>query len=59
MIRSADSVAKEGADIVHIKCRKAIGGVTYGSAMPAFADQLTGEEVAAVLTHERTSWASG
>src|SRR5262245_63473123 len=35
---------------------KAIGGVTYGSAMPAFADQLTDEEVAAVLTHERTSW---
>jgi mono/diheme cytochrome c family protein len=35
---------------------KAIGGVTYGSAMPAFADQLTDEELAAVLTHERTSW---
>jgi hypothetical protein len=35
---------------------KAIGGVTYGSAMPAFADQLTDEEVAAVLSYERTSW---
>jgi mono/diheme cytochrome c family protein len=30
--------------------------VTYGSAVPAFADQLTDEEMAAVLTHERTSW---
>src|SRR5262245_45012031 len=35
---------------------KTIGGVTYAAAMPAFADQLTDDEVAAVLTHERTSW---
>jgi mono/diheme cytochrome c family protein len=35
---------------------KSIGGVTYGSAMPAFADQLTNEEVAAVLSYERASW---
>ena len=35
---------------------KTIGGVTYGSPMPAFADQLSDEEVAAVLSHERTSW---
>src|SRR2546422_4699546 len=35
---------------------KTIGGVTYASAMPAFADQLTNDEVAAVLSHERTSW---
>jgi len=35
---------------------KAIGGVTYPSPMPAFADQLTDEEVAAVLSYERTSW---
>jgi mono/diheme cytochrome c family protein len=35
---------------------KAIDGVAYAAAMPAFADQLTDEEVAAVLSHERTSW---
>jgi mono/diheme cytochrome c family protein len=35
---------------------KTIDGVAYASAMPAFADQLTDEEVAAVLSHERTSW---
>jgi len=35
---------------------KTIGGVTYGSPMPAFADQLSDEEVSAVLSHERTSW---
>jgi mono/diheme cytochrome c family protein len=35
---------------------KTIGGVSYASPMPPFADQLTDEEVAAVLNHERTSW---
>src|SRR6266403_1884495 len=35
---------------------KAIGGVAYAATMPAFADQLSDEEVAAVLSHERTSW---
>jgi len=35
---------------------KTIGGVTYASPMPAFADQLSDEEVSAVLSHERTSW---
>ncbi len=35
---------------------KTIDGVAYASAMPAFADQLSDEEVAAVLSHERTNW---
>ena len=35
---------------------KTIDGVAYATPMPAFADQLTDEEVAAVLNHERTSW---
>lgn len=35
---------------------KTIGGVAYTATMPAFADQLTNDEVAAVLSHERTSW---
>ena len=35
---------------------KTIGGVAYGSAMPAFADQLTDDEIAAVLSYERNSW---
>src|SRR5262249_58521572 len=42
--------------VLHGLSGKAIGGVTYGSAMPAFADQLSDEEVAAVLSHERASW---
>ena len=35
---------------------KTIGGVAYAAAMPAFADQLSNDEVAAVLSFERTSW---
>jgi len=42
--------------VLHGLSGKAIGGVTYGSAMPAFADQLSDEEVAAVLSYERTAW---
>ncbi len=33
-----------------------IAGVTYASPMPAFAGQLTDEQIAAVVNHERASW---
>jgi mono/diheme cytochrome c family protein len=33
-----------------------ITGVEYKAQMPAWADQLSDEEVAAVINHERTSW---
>lgn len=33
-----------------------IDGVTYAAPMPGWKDQLTDEEVAAVVNHERTSW---
>jgi len=42
--------------VLHGLSGKPIGGVTYGAAMPPFADQLSDEEVAAVLSYERTSW---
>ncbi len=35
---------------------KDIEGVTYGSPMPPFAEQLSNDEIAAVVNHERTSW---
>ena len=35
---------------------KEIGGTKYAAPMPAFADQLKDEEIAAVASHERTSW---
>jgi mono/diheme cytochrome c family protein len=33
-----------------------IDGVEYPTPMPAWAEQLSNEEVAAVVNHERTSW---
>lgn len=35
---------------------KSIDGVSYSTPMPAWADQLSDREVAAVVNHERTSW---
>jgi len=35
---------------------RAIGGVEYASPMPPFASMLNDEEIAAVVSHERTSW---
>jgi cytochrome c oxidase cbb3-type subunit 2 len=34
----------------------AIGGVAYAVTMPSWAGQLSDQEVAAVINHERTSW---
>jgi cytochrome c oxidase cbb3-type subunit 2 len=33
-----------------------IGGVTYASEMPGWAQQLSDDDIAAVINHERTSW---
>lgn len=35
---------------------KKINGIQYSTPMPAWKDQLTDEEVAAVINYERTSW---
>ncbi len=35
---------------------KSIGGTAYQAEMPAWAAQLSDEETAAVINHERTSW---
>jgi mono/diheme cytochrome c family protein len=54
--------AKDSAEHIRIVLRgrqgKAIGGVAYPSPMPAFADQLTDDEIVAVINHERTSWSN-
>jgi mono/diheme cytochrome c family protein len=42
--------------VLHGLSGKPIGGTTYAAAMPGFADQLSDEEVAAVLSYERSSW---
>ncbi|MBM3260229.1 MAG: cytochrome c [Candidatus Sericytochromatia bacterium] len=33
-----------------------VKGVTYNGQMMAFADRLTDDQIAAIITHERTSW---
>jgi mono/diheme cytochrome c family protein len=33
-----------------------IDGVDYAAAMPPFSEQLSDEEVAAIINHERTNW---
>jgi mono/diheme cytochrome c family protein len=35
---------------------ESIEGVDYAAAMPPFSRQLSNEEVAAIINHERTSW---
>jgi len=35
---------------------KVIEGVAYASPMPAFGGQLSDEQIAAVINHQRTSW---
>ena len=35
---------------------KVISGVAYASPMPAFGGQLSDEQIAAVINHQRTSW---
>ena len=35
---------------------RTIDGKTYPSEMPGFGDQLSDEQIAAIVTHERSSW---
>jgi mono/diheme cytochrome c family protein len=57
-----DPVVNDRNPIPHIRTvlfglqGKTINGIMYTGAMPAWADQLSDEEVAAVINHERTSW---
>ncbi len=52
--------ATDPAEHIHVvlfgKKGGTIKGATYSAQMPAWADQLSDEEVAAVVNHERTSW---
>lgn len=36
--------------------QESIDGVAYPAAMPAWGDQLTDEQIAGVVNHERTNW---
>ena len=58
----SDDVVKANDATEHIKIillglqGKVINGVKYTTPMPAWADQLSDEEVAVVVNHERSSW---
>jgi mono/diheme cytochrome c family protein len=42
--------------VLHGLSGKVINGVHYSAQMPAFASQLSDDQIAAVIDHERTSW---
>jgi cytochrome c oxidase subunit 2 len=42
--------------VLHGTHGRTIGGTTYAAQMPGWGNQLSDEEVAAVINHERTSW---
>lgn len=58
--RSATVIAVDPTEhartVIHGLTGKEIEGVTYGSPMPPFAAQLSNDEIAAVVKHERASW---
>ncbi|TAM85899.1 MAG: c-type cytochrome [Candidimonas sp.] len=42
--------------VLHGLHGKAINGTTYAAQMPSFAAQLSDEQIANIIDHERTSW---
>ncbi|MEO0996562.1 MAG: cytochrome c [Pseudomonadota bacterium] len=52
----ADDPAEHIRAILHGVSGKVIDGVAYPAPMPPFGGQLSDEEVAAVVNHERTAW---
>lgn len=42
--------------VLHGRKGKVIGGQTYSAEMPAFAAQLSDEQITYIIDHERTSW---
>lgn len=44
------------ATVLHGAQGRIIDGATYPAAMPAFAEQLTDAQIAAIVAHERSTW---
>ncbi|HET7561339.1 MAG TPA: c-type cytochrome [Rhodanobacteraceae bacterium] len=55
VVTAADA-AEHIKTVLHGTHGRVINGKTYAAQMPGWASQLTDEEVAAVINHERTSW---
>jgi mono/diheme cytochrome c family protein len=58
--RSGRRLARDPAEHIRIVlfglAGKAVSGKQFAGKMPAFAELLTDEEIAAVINHERTNW---
>ncbi len=52
----ADDPREQIRAVINGLSGKVIDGVAYASPMPAFGAQLTDEQIAAVINHERRSW---
>ena len=52
----ADDPTRHIDTVLHGKQGSVIDGVAYSSPMPPFAAQLSDDQIAAVINHERTSW---
>lgn len=53
---TADDPGKHIRTVLDGAQGRTIDGQTYPSPMPGFADQLSNDEIAAIVNHERTSW---
>jgi cbb3-type cytochrome c oxidase subunit II len=42
--------------VLHGASGRIIGGTKYDAAMPPFADQITDQQIADIIDHERSSW---
>jgi mono/diheme cytochrome c family protein len=55
VVNAANPTAHIGA-VLHGLSGKVIGGQKYEAQMPAFADQLSDQQIADIIDHERSSW---
>jgi cytochrome c oxidase cbb3-type subunit 2 len=55
LVTASDATAHI-ATVLHGAEGRVIGGVKYPVTMPPFADQLSDDQIAAIVNHERTSW---
>ncbi|HLI11188.1 MAG TPA: c-type cytochrome [Alphaproteobacteria bacterium] len=53
---NAANPTEQISTVLHGLQGKEIGGQKYSAQMPAFASQLSDEQIADVIDHERTSW---
>ncbi len=55
VVNAADP-AEQIRTVLHGRAGKTINGATYAGAMPPFADQISDQQIADIIDHERSSW---